>query len=113
MHVLFYDVVSKLPLGNARALGSLDELLESSDVVTVHVPDTPDTRGLIGREQFARMRPGTIFINASRGTVVDIDAACAALESGRVRGAAFDVFPRGAAGQRRAVPVALARSSRT
>jgi D-3-phosphoglycerate dehydrogenase len=93
MDVRFYDVVSKLPLGNAQAMASLDELLESSDVVTVHVPDTPHTRGMMGREQFERMRPGTTFINASRGTVVDIGAACEALESGRVRGAAFDVFP--------------------
>ena len=94
MDVRFYDIVSKLPLGNARALGSLEELLESSDVVTVHVPDTPHTRGMIGPEQFARMRPGTTFINASRGTVVDIGAACEALDSGRIRGAAFDVFPK-------------------
>ncbi len=93
MDVRFYDIVSKLPLGNAQATASLEELLESSDVVTVHVPDTPQTRGLIGRQQFTRMRPGTTFINASRGTVVDIGAACEALESGRVRGAAFDVFP--------------------
>ncbi len=93
MDVRFHDVVDKLPLGNAQATASLDELLEVSDVVTVHVPDTPQTRGLIGRGQFARMRPGTTFINASRGTVVDIDAACEALASGRLRGAAFDVFP--------------------
>jgi D-3-phosphoglycerate dehydrogenase / 2-oxoglutarate reductase len=94
MDVRFFDIVSKLPLGNAQAMPSLEELLESSDVVTVHVPETPQTRCLIGREQFARMRSGTTFINASRGTVVDIGAACEALESGRVRGAAFDVFPK-------------------
>ncbi len=93
MDVRFHDIVNKLPLGNARSTASLEELLEASDVVTVHVPDTPQTRGMIGREQFARMRPGTTFINASRGTVVDIGAACEALESGRLRGAAFDVFP--------------------
>jgi D-3-phosphoglycerate dehydrogenase len=94
MEVRFHDVVNKLPLGNARPTTSLEELLDSSDVVTVHVPDTPHTRGLVGREQFERMGPGTIFINASRGTVVDIAAACQALESGRLRGAAFDVFPK-------------------
>ncbi len=93
MEVLFHDVVSKLPLGNARATASLEELLRASDVVTVHVPDTPQTRGLIGREQLAEMRPGTTFINASRGTVVDLAAAADALANGRLRGAAFDVFP--------------------
>ncbi len=93
MDVRFYDIVNKLPLGNAQPVASLDELLETSDVITVHVPDTPHTRGMIGREQFERMRTGTTFINASRGTVVDIDAACSALDSGRLRGAAFDVFP--------------------
>ncbi len=93
MEVRFYDVVSKLPLGNAQAIASLDELLGGSDVVTVHVPDTPQTRGMIGAAQFERMRPGTTFINASRGSVVDLSAACQALESGRLRGAAFDVFP--------------------
>ena len=94
MNVRFYDHVAKLPLGNAEAAGSLEELLESADVVTLHVPDTPQTRGMIGRAEFARMRDGATFINASRGTVVDIDAACGALESGRLRGAAFDVFPK-------------------
>ena len=93
MEVRFHDVVAKLPLGNAQPVGSLDELLAVSDVVTVHVPDTPQTRGMIGRAQFGLVRPGTTFINASRGTVVDIGAACEALESGRLRGAAFDVFP--------------------
>jgi D-3-phosphoglycerate dehydrogenase len=94
MNVRFYDHVAKLPLGNAEAAGSLEDLLETADVVTLHVPDTPQTRGMIGRDQFARMREGATFVNASRGTVVDIDAACEALESGRLRGAAFDVFPR-------------------
>jgi D-3-phosphoglycerate dehydrogenase len=93
MDVRYHDVVNKLPLGNAQGAASLEELLATSDVVTVHVPDTPHTRGMIGAEQLARMRPGTAFINASRGTVVDIDAACHALESGRLVGAAFDVFP--------------------
>jgi len=93
MDVCFYDVVTKLPLGNARALSSLDALLEASDLVTLHVPETPLTQGMMGRAQFARMRPGAMLVNASRGTVVDIDAACEALESGRLGGAAFDVFP--------------------
>ena len=93
MDVRFHDVVAKLPLGNAQPAGSLEELFVGADVVTVHVPDTPQTRGMIGRAQFDLMRPGTTFINASRGTVVDIEAACQALETGRLRGAAFDVFP--------------------
>jgi len=72
---------------------SLDELLSAADVVTFHVPETPLTRGMMGREQFERMKAGAMFINASRGTVVDIEAACDALESRRLAGAAFDVFP--------------------
>jgi D-3-phosphoglycerate dehydrogenase len=93
MDVCFYDVVTKLPLGNARMMPTLDLLLEASDVVTFHVPETPVTKGMMGREQFARMKPGASFINASRGTVVDIDAAADALESGHLGGAAFDVYP--------------------
>ena len=94
MDVRFFDIVTKLPLGNARMMPTLEELLEQADVVTLHVPETPLTQGMMGREQFARMKPGAMFINASRGTVVDIEAATAALESGQVAGAAFDVFPR-------------------
>lgn len=93
MEVCFYDVVTKLPLGNARMMPTLEELLEASDVVTLHVPETPVTQGMMGRAQFARMRRGAMFINASRGTVVDIEAAAEALESGQVGGAAFDVYP--------------------
>ena len=94
MDVCFYDVVTKLPLGNARMMPTLQELLERADVVTLHVPETPLTQGMMGREQFARMKPGAMFINASRGTVVDIEAATEALESRQLGGAAFDVFPR-------------------
>jgi D-3-phosphoglycerate dehydrogenase len=72
---------------------TLEELLAAADVVTLHVPETPLTQGMMGARQFAAMRPGAVFINASRGTVVDIDAAAAALESGALGGAAFDVFP--------------------
>jgi D-3-phosphoglycerate dehydrogenase len=93
MEVLFHDVVTRLPLGNARPAGSLDELLAAADVVSFHVPETPLTRGMMGRAQFERMKPGAMLINASRGTVVDIEAACEALESGRIGGASFDVFP--------------------
>ena len=93
MRVVFHDIVGKLSLGNAVAVGSLDELLAQADVVTLHVPETDGTRGMIAAEQFARMRPGAMLINASRGTVVDIDALVEALESKRVSGAALDVFP--------------------
>jgi D-3-phosphoglycerate dehydrogenase / 2-oxoglutarate reductase len=93
MEVCYYDVVTKLPLGNARMMPTLDALLERSDVVTLHVPETPLTHGMMAAPQFARMKPGALFINASRGTVVDIDAAAGALESGQLGGAAFDVFP--------------------
>jgi D-3-phosphoglycerate dehydrogenase / 2-oxoglutarate reductase len=93
MDVVYHDVVTKLPLGNAHMVPTLDELLERSDVVTFHVPETPLTKGMMGRAQFDRLRPGTLLINASRGTVVDIEAAAQALQSGRLGGAAFDVFP--------------------
>ncbi|PYQ44455.1 MAG: phosphoglycerate dehydrogenase [Acidobacteria bacterium] len=93
MDVCFYDIVTKLPLGNARMMPTLDELLEVADVVTLHVPETPLTQGMMGRRQFARMKKGAKFINASRGTVVDIDAAAEALETRQLAGAAFDVFP--------------------
>ena len=93
MRVVFYDIVGKLSLGNAVAVRSLDELLAQADVVTLHVPETPETRMLIGRAEFARMRPGAMLVNASRGTVVDIDALVEALDAKRVGGAAIDVFP--------------------
>jgi D-3-phosphoglycerate dehydrogenase / 2-oxoglutarate reductase len=93
MQVVYYDVENKLALGNARAMPSLAALLEASDVVTLHVPETPQTRGMIGGTELARMKPGAQLINASRGTVVDIDALAAALRSQRVAGAALDVFP--------------------
>ena len=93
MQVSFFDVVNKLPLGNARQVPSLSHLLGQSDVVSLHVPETPSTRDLMGEEQLSQMKAGSILINASRGTVVDIDALAAALDSGHLRGAAIDVFP--------------------
>jgi D-3-phosphoglycerate dehydrogenase len=93
MNVQFYDIVTKLPLGNANQVGSMNELLETSDVVTLHVPETGSTRMMMGPEQFARMKPGSVFINAARGTVVDIDALAAALSDKKLLGAAIDVFP--------------------
>jgi D-3-phosphoglycerate dehydrogenase / 2-oxoglutarate reductase len=93
MQVVYYDVETKLALGNARAMPSLQALLEAADVVTLHVPETPQTRGMIGADEIARMKAGAQLINASRGTVVDIEALAEALRSGRIAGAAVDVFP--------------------
>lgn len=93
MRVVFHDVESKLTLGNAQPTASLDDLLARADVVTLHVPETPQTRLMIGAAELARMRRGACLINASRGTVVDIDALAEALRSGHVAGAAIDVFP--------------------
>jgi D-3-phosphoglycerate dehydrogenase / 2-oxoglutarate reductase len=93
MQVAFFDIQTKLPLGNARPAASLRDLLAQSDVVTLHVPETASTRDLIGKAELAAMRRGAHLINASRGTVVDIDALEAALASGHVAGAAIDVFP--------------------
>ena len=93
MRVVFYDIETKLALGNVQALPSLDALLDLADVVTLHVPETPGTFRMIGAEQLARMKPGSHLVNAARGTVVDIDALVAALESQHLAGAAIDVFP--------------------
>jgi len=93
MKVVFYDIVKKLPLGNARQLSTLEELLKMSDFVTMHVPDTPLTRGMIGREQLQMMPAGSYLMNLSRGSVVDIGALHGALVSGHLAGAALDVFP--------------------
>jgi D-3-phosphoglycerate dehydrogenase len=93
MKVYLYDIVNKLPLGNATQLHSLKDLLKTCDVVSLHVPETPQTFNMLGEEQIGWMKKGAILINASRGTVVDIDALAGALESGRLSGAAVDVFP--------------------
>ena len=93
MEVYYYDTSEKLAMGNARLRRSLDELLETSDIVTVHVDGSPDNAGLIGAHELGRMKPGAIFINLSRGFVVDLEALRAVLESGHLKGAAIDVFP--------------------
>ena len=93
MQVSYHDVTNKLPLGNARPVPSLNQLLAQSDVVSLHVPETAATRNMIGSTELAQMPAGAILINASRGTVVDIDALAAALESGHIGGAGIDVFP--------------------
>jgi D-3-phosphoglycerate dehydrogenase len=93
MEVRYYDVAQKLAMGNARGCRSLGELLAGSDVVSVHVDGRAENRNLIGAKEFAQMKDGVVFINLSRGFVVDLQALRAALESGKVRGAAIDVFP--------------------
>src|SRR5690625_1040181 len=93
MSVSFYDVEAKLPLGNAKSCASLAQLLADSDVVTLHVPGGAETENIINERTLSQMKKGAIVINASRGTVVDIDALDAALDSGQVSGAALDVFP--------------------
>jgi D-3-phosphoglycerate dehydrogenase len=93
MKVYLYDIVTKLPLGNAAQVSSLKELMQICDVVSLHVPETSQTENMIGAEQISWMKKGSILINASRGTVVDIDALAAALESKHLSGAAVDVFP--------------------
>lgn len=94
LKVIYYDIEPKLPLGNANAVDTLEELFKQSDIVTLHVPATPHTKNMIGEKEFALMKDGVIFQNLSRGTVVDIDALKNAVESGKVAGAAIDVFPK-------------------
>lgn len=93
MEVCFYDIVTKLPLGNARQIKSLNELLSSCDIISLHVPETSSTKMMIGPNEVARMKKGAIFINASRGTVADLDAVAEAIKTGNLSGAAVDVFP--------------------
>ena len=93
MQVQFFDVTNKLPVGNARQVGSLQQLLANSDVVSLHVPENRSTQEMIGAAELAGMKRGSILINASRGTVVDIDALAQYLESGHLGGAGIDVFP--------------------
>lgn len=93
MKVRFYDIETKLPLGNASQAPSLTALLKESDVISLHVPETAQTQNMIGAAEFEVIKQGAIFINASRGTVVDIDALAEALATKKVGGAAIDVFP--------------------
>lgn len=99
MRVVFYDIISKLAHGNARACRSLDELLKASDVVTLHVPETARTTGLISRAQIRSMRRGAMLINNARGQVVDTAALAAAIKDNHLGGAAIDVFPTEPAGK--------------
>jgi D-3-phosphoglycerate dehydrogenase / 2-oxoglutarate reductase len=93
MRVIFFDVAAKLSMGNNRACKTLDECLAQSDFVTLHVPETPQTKGMMGAREIAAMKKGSYLLNASRGTVVDIPALAEAIKSGHLAGAAIDVFP--------------------
>lgn len=93
MNVEFYDIEDKLSLGNATQVHNLTQLLQRSDIISLHVPETPQTKNLIGTAELAVMKQGSILINASRGTVVDIDALAEALTEKKLSGAAIDVFP--------------------
>ncbi len=92
LRVIFCDITARLPMGNNRLM-TLDELLAESDYVTLHVPETPQTRGMISSREVGLMKKGACLLNASRGTVVDIEALAAGLKSGHLGGAAIDVFP--------------------
>ncbi|MGB1293693.1 MAG: phosphoglycerate dehydrogenase [Pseudoalteromonas sp.] len=93
MKVRFYDIETKLPLGNASQAPTMTALLKEADVISLHVPETPQTQNMMGTAEFEVMKDGVIFINASRGTVVDIEALSEALANKKVAGAAIDVFP--------------------
>eukprot|EP00871_Galdieria_phlegrea_P005069 jgi/Galph1/5563/GphlegSOOS_G4266.1 len=94
MNVIFYDIIPVLPLGNSTSCKSLEEVLANADFVTLHVPKSPQTENMIGKKEIAMMKQGAYLLNASRGTVVDLDALADALRSGHLRGAAVDVYPK-------------------
>lgn len=93
MQVYYYDLEEKLALGNARKCDSFDELLSMVDVVTIHVDDRPENRQLVGKREFELMKDGVVFLNLSRGFVVDMEALVGYIKKGKIRGAAVDVFP--------------------
>ena len=93
MQVRYHDIENKLPLGNAQPDSSLNALLDNADVISLHVPETPQTCAMIDTEMISRMRKGSHLVNASRGSVVDVDAVADALKTGHLAGAALDVFP--------------------
>lgn len=93
MEVYYYDTQTKLPLGNAVQMQSLKSLLETVDIVTMHVPETPETKNMMTSDVFQQMKKGSLFINNARGSLVDIEALVTALDNGTILGAAIDVFP--------------------
>ncbi len=94
MKVIYHDVITKLPLGNARQVANLEELLQNADIVTLHVPDLPETRGMITKRELNLMKPKSNIINAARGKCIVIEDLAEALASGHIIGAAIDVFPK-------------------
>lgn len=94
MRVVFFDIQAKLPMGNNRSMPKLEDVLAVADFVTLHVPETPQTRLMIGAAELARMKPGACLLNASRGTVVDVEALAEAVKRGHIGGAAVDVYPQ-------------------
>ena len=98
MDIIFYDVVNTMAMGTARQVPSLEALLSQADFVTCHVPELPETEGMIGAEQLQQMKQGAYLLNASRGSVVDIPALIDAMRSGKIGGAALDVYPSEPAG---------------
>ncbi len=93
MNVYFYDIETKLPLGNAKQIATMNELLAMSDIVSMHVPENPTTIRMISKNEINQMKSGAILINASRGKVIDLDALTDALKANKISGAAIDVFP--------------------
>ncbi len=93
LNVIYYDILTKLPLGNATQVRNLNELLNVSDIVSLHVPSTPDTKGMFDRETLGQLKRGAIFVNYSRGDVVDLDSLAILIKENHLNGAAIDVFP--------------------
>ncbi len=93
MKVIFYDVITKLPLGNAEPRKSLKELVSESDIITLHVPDTAQTKNLINKSLIKQFKKGSILLNYARGEVVDLDALAKAIQEGQIAGAGIDVYP--------------------
>jgi D-3-phosphoglycerate dehydrogenase len=93
LNVIYYDVLTKLPLGNAKQIRDLNELLASSDIITLHIPADATTRNLINEKTLSTMKTGAILLNYARGEVVDLDALRTFIENGKISGAAVDVFP--------------------
>lgn len=98
MSVIYYDVVNLMAMGTARQVPTLEALLNTADFVTCHVPELPETKNMIGQQQLEQMKEGSYLINASRGSVVDIPALIHAMRSGKIAGAAIDVYPNEPAG---------------
>lgn len=93
MTVIYYDVISLMGLGTSRQVPTLNDLLNQADFVTLHVPELPETKNMISTAQLDQMKEGSYLINASRGTVVDIPALVNSMRSGKIAGAALDVYP--------------------